>query len=111
MLFTSLLCSIDALIVRLEKQDQVSKAYAAERARGVFLTLLQRKRYLHALWQKKNEEEMLKLGISTKSPLQLDTSAAGLSPKSPRMANQWKNRSPGKYLDYAKRILLSLMAV
>lgn len=85
---------IDALIARLEKQDQVSKAYAAERARGVFLTLLQRKRYLHALWQKKNEEEMLKLGISTKSPLQLDTSAAGLSPKSPRMANQWKNRSP-----------------
>jgi hypothetical protein len=43
---------------RLEKLDQFNKTYAAEKARGVFLTLIQRKRYLRQLWQKRNQEEL-----------------------------------------------------
>ncbi|KAI9495474.1 Ion transport protein-domain-containing protein [Zychaea mexicana] len=88
--------TIDPLIKRLEKLDQLNKAYATEKARGVFLMMAQRKRYLHELWQKKNEDEMRKLGINTRSGLQLDTSAATLSPKSPLSSatEKWRQRSP-----------------
>ena len=85
------------LIKRLEKLDQLHKAYAAEKARGLFLMMAQRKRYLHDLWQKKNDDEMRKLGINTRSGLQLDTSAATLSPKGPILsssAEKWTQRSP-----------------
>ena len=73
--------------------DQLHKAYAAEKARGLFLMMAQRKRYLHDLWQKKNDDEMRKLGINTRSGLQLDTSAATLLSKS-SSAEKWKQRSP-----------------
>ncbi|KAI8140598.1 Ion transport protein-domain-containing protein [Fennellomyces sp. T-0311] len=86
--------TIDPLIKRLEKLDQLNKAYATEKARGVFLMMAQRKRYLHDLWQKKNEDEMRKLGINNRSGLQLDTSAATLSPKSPLSAEKWRRKSP-----------------
>ncbi|KAI9259454.1 hypothetical protein BDA99DRAFT_538416 [Phascolomyces articulosus] len=82
------------LIKRLEKLDQLHKAYAAEKARGLFLMMAQRKRYLHDLWQKKNDDEMRKLGINTRSGLQLDTSAATLSPKGSLSAEKWRQRSP-----------------
>ncbi|KAI9312156.1 Ion transport protein-domain-containing protein [Dichotomocladium elegans] len=85
---------IDQLIERLERLDQLKKAYATERARGVFLTVLQRRRYLRDLWHQKNDAEMRKLGISSKSPLQLDTSLEVLSPRSPAMSRQLKHRSP-----------------
>ena len=85
---------IDPLIKRLEKLDQLNKAYATEKARGVFLMMAQRKRFLHDLWQKKNEDEMRRLGINNRSGLQLDTSAATLSPKSPLSAEKWRRKSP-----------------
>lgn len=68
---------------------------------GVFLTMAQRKRYLHQLWQKKNEEEASKLVVpSIRVGLKVDTSVGGLHPLfaagqySPSATN--KQRSPGK---------------
>lgn len=76
--------TIGPLIQRLEKLDQLTTAYATEKARGVFLTMAQRKRYLHALWQKRNESELRRLGPrSGGTGLHLDTSVGGLKKRSP----------------------------
>ncbi|ORX56168.1 hypothetical protein DM01DRAFT_1303553 [Hesseltinella vesiculosa] len=63
--------TLHPLLERLEKLDQLNKAYAAEKARGVFLTLIQRKRYLRQLWHKRNEEEIERLAMASDIPLPL----------------------------------------
>lgn len=57
--------------------------------------MAQRKRYLHQLWQKRNEDELRKLSVPNKTGLHLDTSAAGLIPRSPTDRSQ--KSSPGTY--------------
>ncbi|KAI8338655.1 Ion transport protein-domain-containing protein [Chlamydoabsidia padenii] len=47
--------TLHPLMDRLEKLDQFNKTYAAEKACGVFLTLIQRKRYLRQLDEKRHQ--------------------------------------------------------
>ncbi|KAI9029793.1 Ion transport protein-domain-containing protein [Phycomyces nitens] len=71
--------TLEPLIARLEKIERLEKAYAVEKASGVFMTLIQRKRYLQQIWLKRNEEEIKKLGVASAGSLHLDTSMASLS--------------------------------
>ncbi|KAG0185974.1 calcium channel protein [Apophysomyces sp. BC1034] len=91
--------TLDPLIARLEKIEQLNQAYAVEKACGVFLTLAQRKRYLHQLWQKRNEEELTKLGIANSSNLiSNDAGVVGLAipqhPSSDTLGDRSKKRPP-----------------
>ncbi|KAI8381166.1 Ion transport protein-domain-containing protein [Radiomyces spectabilis] len=90
--------TLEPLIERLGKVDQLSKQYATEKACGVFLTLIQRKHYLHQLWLKRNEDEINKLGVGNQSSLFPDGSPRRLygPPTSPFLgtAARRKNQSP-----------------
>ncbi|CAO3588343.1 unnamed protein product [Absidia cylindrospora] len=61
--------TLHPLMDRLEKLDQFNKTYAAEKARGVFLTLIQRKRYLRQLWQKRNQVELDEIALASDFPI------------------------------------------
>ncbi|KAL0076809.1 Ion transport protein-domain-containing protein [Phycomyces blakesleeanus] len=80
--------TLEPLIARLEKLERLEKAYAVEKASGVFMTLIQRKRYLHQIWLKRNEEEIKKLGVASAGSLHLDTSVASLSTPGTRDVRQ-----------------------
>ncbi|KAI8093916.1 Ion transport protein-domain-containing protein [Halteromyces radiatus] len=60
--------TLHPLMDRLEKLDEFNKKYAAEKARGVFLTLIQRKRYLRQLWQKRNQQELEHMALMNDVP-------------------------------------------
>ncbi|KAI7871731.1 Ion transport protein-domain-containing protein [Spinellus fusiger] len=87
--------AVEPLIARLEKLERLERSYAVEKACGVFLTLIQRKRYLHQLWQKHNEDEIKKLGVASPN-LYLDTSMASLrlGGSSPTKAVEKQRHSP-----------------
>ncbi|CAO3628226.1 unnamed protein product [Cunninghamella blakesleeana] len=72
--------TLHPLLERLEKVDQFNQAYAKEKASGVFLTLIQRKRYLKKLWMKRDEEAQI---ISLNNDYQI----------SPRFGSGIKNHS------------------
>ncbi|KAI9307562.1 Ion transport protein-domain-containing protein [Cunninghamella echinulata] len=75
--------TLHPMLERLEKLDQFNKAYANEKACGVLLTVIQRKRYLRQLWQKRDEEAQI---MSLNNDYQL----------SPRYGSGIRNHSTGK---------------
>jgi hypothetical protein len=60
-------CRLDPLIARLEKIDQLTQEYHLEKAAGFFFAQIQKKRFIHALWQKRDEDEVKKLGVTNTS--------------------------------------------
>ncbi|KAI8889134.1 hypothetical protein K501DRAFT_329474 [Backusella circina FSU 941] len=73
---------LDPLIQRLEKMDQITQEYHLEKAAGFFLAQVQRRRYIKALWKKRDEEEVLRLGIT-------NTSGFNFVPSSPESNNRF----------------------
>ncbi|KAF7722394.1 calcium channel protein [Apophysomyces ossiformis] len=88
--------TLDPLIARLEKVEQLNQAYAVEKACGVFLTVVQRKRYLQQLWQKRNEEELKKLGANTCPSPGTDVAYLSVShrPSNDTLSERSKRRPP-----------------
>lgn len=67
--------------------EQLTQEYNLEKAAGFFLSQVQKKRFIHALWQKRDEDEVKKLGVTNTSHFEF-----GSSPNSPNM------ESPINYL-------------
>jgi hypothetical protein len=58
---------LDPLIARLEKIEQMTQEYHLEKAAGFFLAQIQKRRFAHKLWQKRDEDEVNKLGVTNAS--------------------------------------------
>ncbi len=71
--------SLDPLIARLEKIEQLTQEYHLEKAAGFFLAQVYKKRFVQALWKKRDEDEVQKLGVTSASHFEFG------SPTSPNM--------------------------
>lgn len=58
---------LDPLIARLEKIEQMTQEYHLEKAAGFFLVQIQKRRFVHQLWRKRDEDEVEKLGVTNAS--------------------------------------------
>ncbi|RCI07266.1 calcium channel protein [Rhizopus stolonifer] len=63
--------TLDKLIPRLEMLDQLTQEYHLEKAAGFFLSQIQKRRFIHALWKRRNEDEIQNLGVTSSSPFDL----------------------------------------
>ncbi|KAI7900056.1 Ion transport protein-domain-containing protein [Cokeromyces recurvatus] len=61
--------TLDPLIARLEKIDQLTQEYHLEKAAGFFFSQIQKRRFIHELWKKRDEDEVKKLGVANPNPL------------------------------------------
>ncbi|KAI9483591.1 MAG: Ion transport protein-domain-containing protein [Benjaminiella poitrasii] len=86
--------TLDPLIARLEKLDQLTQEYHLEKAAGFFLSQIQKRRFVHQLWKKRDEDEVKKLGVSTTSPFVL-----GSFEKDNHMYSQQVSESPINYFN------------
>lgn len=59
--------SLDPLIARLEKIEQLTQEYHLEKAAGFFLAQIQKRRFVRQLWMKRDEDEVKKLGVTNTS--------------------------------------------
>ncbi|RCH95425.1 hypothetical protein CU098_003574, partial [Rhizopus stolonifer] len=59
--------TLDPLIARLEKIDQLTQEYYLEKAAGFFFSQIQKRRFVKELWKKHDEDEVKKLGVTTAS--------------------------------------------
>lgn len=60
----SFIYSLDPLIARLEKIEQLTQEYHLEKAAGFFLAQIQKRRFVRQLWMKRDEDEVKKLGVT-----------------------------------------------
>lgn len=51
--------------------DQLTQEYHLEKAAGFFLSQIQKRRFIHALWKRRNEDEIQNLGVTSSSPFDL----------------------------------------
>ncbi|OAD00432.1 hypothetical protein MUCCIDRAFT_113913 [Mucor lusitanicus CBS 277.49] len=65
--------TLDPLIARLEKIEQLTQEYHLEKAAGFFLAQIQKRRFVRQLWMKRDEDEVKKLGVT--NPSQFDFGA------------------------------------
>ncbi|KAI9268809.1 Ion transport protein-domain-containing protein [Sporodiniella umbellata] len=66
--------TLDKLILRLEMLDQLTQEYHLEKAAGFFLSQIQKRRFVHELWKKRNEDEIQNLGVTDFNQFSLDHS-------------------------------------
>lgn len=59
--------SLDPLIERLEKIEQLTQEYHLEKAAGFFIAQIQKRRFVRLLWKKRDEDEVKKLGVTSSS--------------------------------------------
>lgn len=59
--------SLDPLIERLEKIEQLTQEYHLEKAAGFFIAQIQKRRFVRQLWKKRDEDEVKKLGVTSSS--------------------------------------------
>ncbi|KAG0747200.1 hypothetical protein G6F57_006621 [Rhizopus arrhizus] len=86
--------TLDVLIPRLELLEQITQEYHLEKAAGFFLSQIQKRRFIHLLWKKRNEDEVQNLGVTNNSqfdfdPCQIDQQEEYLNP-----LKEKKKRSP-----------------
>ncbi|KAL9549481.1 hypothetical protein PS6_006058 [Mucor atramentarius] len=92
--------TLDPLIARLEKIEQLTQEYHLEKAAGFFLAQIQKRRFVRQLWMKRDEDEVKKLGVTNSSQFEFGAIAnTGNSPlDSPinyfNLAPDKKKRSP-----------------
>lgn len=92
--------SLDPLIARLEKIEQLTQEYHLEKAAGFFLAQIQKRRFVRQLWMKRDEDEVKKLGVT--NPSQFEFGAITNTGNSPldspinyfNLAPDKKKRSP-----------------
>ncbi|KAI8378680.1 Ion transport protein-domain-containing protein [Choanephora cucurbitarum] len=74
--------TLDPLIARLEKIEQLRQEYYLEKAAGFFFAQIQKRRFVKELWKKRDEDEVNKLGVT--SPNHFEFPSSNLSvPESP----------------------------
>lgn len=66
--------SLDPLIARLEKIEQLTQEYHLEKAAGFFLAQIQKRRFVRQLWVKRDEDEVKKLGVTDTSHFEFGAS-------------------------------------
>ncbi|KAI8075574.1 Ion transport protein-domain-containing protein [Thamnidium elegans] len=59
--------TLDPLIERLEKIEQLTQEYHLEKAAGFFIAQIQKRRFVRLLWKKRDEDEVKKLGVTSSS--------------------------------------------
>ncbi|CEP11360.1 hypothetical protein [Parasitella parasitica] len=69
--------TLDPLIARLEKLEQLTQEYHLEKAAGFFLAQIQKRRFVRQLWMKRDEDEVKKLGVTNASHFEFGTMARG----------------------------------
>jgi hypothetical protein len=84
------------MIERLEKLDQITQEYHLEKAAGFFLAQVQRRRYIKALWKKRDEEEVQRLGITNTSGFNFIPSSPESNHRLMLKNNKKKRAPPGK---------------
>ncbi|CAO3640711.1 unnamed protein product [Mucor fragilis] len=67
--------TLDPLIARLEKIEQLTQEYHLEKAAGFFLAQIQKRRFVRQLWMKRDEDEVKKLGVTNSSQFDFGTMA------------------------------------
>ncbi|KAI8378320.1 Ion transport protein-domain-containing protein [Blakeslea trispora] len=89
--------TLDPLIARLEKIEQLRQEYYLEKAAGFFFSQIQKRRFVKELWKKRDEDEVNKLGVT--SPNHFEFPSSNLSvPESPmgyfNVSKNSKRKSP-----------------
>ncbi|CAO3641997.1 unnamed protein product [Mucor hiemalis] len=85
--------TLDPLIARLEKIEQLTQEYHLEKAAGFFLTQVQKKRFIRALWKKRDEDEVKKLGVTSASHFEFGSPNADNSTNYLNMPRDKKKRN------------------
>lgn len=89
-----LLLSLDVLIPRLELLEQITQEYHLEKAAGFFLSQIQKRRFIHSLWKKRNEDEVQNLGVINNSQFEFDSCQIDQQEEYLNPLKEKKKRSP-----------------
>lgn len=85
---------LDPLISRLEMLEQLTQEYHLEKAAGFFLSQIQKRRFIHALWKKRTEDEVQNLGVTSTSQFDFGSPRIGQNNQFLDTPKEKKKRSP-----------------
>ncbi|EIE92076.1 hypothetical protein RO3G_16787 [Rhizopus delemar RA 99-880] len=86
--------TLDVLIPRLELLEQITQEYHLEKAAGFFLSQIQKRRFIHSLWKKRNEDEVQNLGVINNSQFEFDSCQIDQQEEYLNPLKEKKKRSP-----------------